>query len=138
MQALGRALMIFCSLAATNAQADNWVKIVGNQDQIAISMNTDSIHTSGGIVEGWELFNFEKPDLFQGKAAYSVKYFYYRNCSDRTAALAHGLFYGRRNGEGAVISDNLASEVFYMDVIPGTVGDKTLDFVCTYARNNNR
>jgi hypothetical protein len=138
MRVICHALLLFCSLEAGKAQADSWVKLVGNQDRMEIALDTDSIHTSGNIVEGWELFNFDKPDLFQGKAAYSVKYFYYRNCAERTAALAHGLFYGRPDGKGAVISDNGVSEIVYMDVIPGTVGAKSLDFVCSYAKKNNR
>ena len=138
MNARCAALAALGILMAGNAQAANWVKLIGKKDHIQISIDTESIQTSEGGVQAWELFNFETPDLFQGNAASSVKYLYSHNCAEHTVALVRGVFYGSMNGEGAEVAENASSEIVYLQPIPGTIGAKGLQFVCSYARKNKK
>lgn len=138
MNARCAALAVLGMLMAGNVQAANWVKLVGKKDHIQISIDTESIQTSDGLVQAWELFNFETPDQFQGIAASSVKYLYSHNCAEHTVALVRGVFYEGKNGEGAELADNASSEIVYLQPIPGTIGAKGLKFVCSYASKNKK
>lgn len=138
MNAMCGALVALAGLLAGNVQAANWVKIVGEKDGIEIAIDAKSIRTTDGVVQAWELFNFDTPDQFQGKSASSVKYLYNHKCAERTVALARGIFYEGRDGEGDELSDNASSEIVYLEPIPGTVGEKGLNFVCSYARKHKK
>jgi len=138
MNARCAVLAVLGILTVDNAQAANWVKLVGKKDRVQISVDTESIRTSDGMVQAWELFNFDTPDLFQGQAARSVKYLYSHNCAEHTVALVHGVFYAGRNGEGEVLSENDSSEIVYLEPIPGTIGARGLKFVCSYARKHKK
>jgi len=130
------ALVAFCGLSASVADAATWVKAIDSKTS-RIFVDTSSINRTGGIVAAWYRRDFNHPMPAEKKAQLykSSKVLNYYNCSDHEVAPAQWITYENRDGLGKIISNEKVVALEYGEVPSGEAGAAVFDFVCHYAKS---
>jgi hypothetical protein len=116
------------SVMATAAQAQ-WMVVGENTvgDKFYVDPTTKT--RKGNIVRMWELADYAKPKVLQGKAYYSDRSYEQYDCEERTRQTLQSSVYAGKMATGEVVfSDNKPGNKFFSP--PGTSGETILNFAC--------
>ena len=124
------------TLAATPWQ---WAKIADETDIFpAKYMHRASLVIAPSQRKSWilETSAHTMIDAATGAGANSAKSLYLFRCRDRTAALLEKISFVGQLGEGAIVSSsNVGRSVpQFSEVVPESLGEETLKFVCSYKK----
>jgi hypothetical protein len=111
-----------------SASAATWARQGSAKDGSSVAVEVTTITEQAGLRRAWTRFDSPRPA--RDGAVRSV-YFTAFNCTERTAAMLSATKYNR---DGAVVSTTTmrSYEIEYSPSPPGTFGDITLRFVCSY------
>lgn len=117
------------------AGAANFVQLVGGEN-ITVSVDADSLMSvKGGFRKAWIAHSYDKPlqtnDIY--KKDYSAAIMLQRfNCSERTSATYQEVLYSGKDRQGNIVRTITMKpeEQALSDVVPGSVGEEVLNYVC--------
>lgn len=136
MKAMKKLLIaVLFLLTAIPAQAANWVLVTeGNGSQYYVE--TESIRRVGNTVECWQKTNYEKQQIlkYSSESYQSTISFLRCDCFNRTEKVLQSTIYSDVDGRGQVVSDWSGDNDKPSRIIPGTVGEAIMKFVCQRSR----
>lgn len=129
-----KRIIFLLSLLFSQAQASEW-KNISSTEAVEVQIDEQSIALSkNSLRKAWAEYIYTNG---QTRGVLGKKYFRMLelslfNCSERTVGISQQVFYENRGG-GAVVDSAVTplSAVNMNDVVPGTIGESQLDFVCT-------
>jgi hypothetical protein len=124
-----RRALVFCAyafLAASPGVASVWARVNRSADGDQISIDVSSIRDDRGIRTAWLRTVYRGPNRHGG--LYDVARFDF-DCPAREMALRSVVTYGAR---GRVLSSVHTSYLSWRPVVPDSVGEGQLAFVCSY------
>jgi hypothetical protein len=134
-KALWTALMaVFCAHAP--ARTPHWQKLLNQPDGRTIFVDTENISRQRKLVVTWILTNYNSPRpaahgrVFQSKVEKTLN-----DCDGKRTATTWLIEYALMDAEGEKVGDyegDPGAEI-WMSTIPGSVGDRELDFACDHA-----
>jgi hypothetical protein len=122
-------------LAAIPAQAANWV-LVAEGDGSQWYVETESIRRIGNTVECWQKTNYEKQQSFKYSSEFYVSTIglWRYDCFNRTGKVLQHTIYSDIDGRGEVVSDWSGDNDKPSRIIPGTIGEAIMKYVCQRSR----
>lgn len=101
-------------------------------------VDTQTLRRHGALVDGWLLKSFGEPQRTKGTPSrefLSSKSLVAFNCDDRTQGLKAALLYERAEASGDIVGSFrwAEHETDYRYVVPESLGEKLLNYVCLVA-----
>lgn len=124
------ALLLLPTLAPAQ---ERWVYVGGNDDVDAF-VDKQSLRRTGSKVKAWVRVNYSTPrdsgdskKKFQSAVSLSM-----HNCADRTSSTLQVAQYSSIGGTGETVWSMTCEDKpsTYSDVIPETIGEAVLEYVC--------
>jgi hypothetical protein len=131
--ALGLGLIV----VATAAHPAQW-QLVEGSSKLTLHVDVESIRSEGGRVKAWFRWNYaETQYTYPNREPFrSMKELNYFDCGKRTYAIAQSVAYAERDGRGE--SPYRAalpfSQLTFEEVIPESIGELMLEYVCRNPR----
>lgn len=135
-------LSLFLIFSGSSAYASNWFVLSPTIDGGTESVDLSSIVAKGNYVTAWfmntspveQKFERSFPTVRTDKPYKSIKVHQVINCSKRESATEHIAYYTDENGGGTYLGSIVAqpSQYTFSSIIPDTLGEQRLDYVCKY------
>jgi hypothetical protein len=128
-------ITVFFLLATIPAQAANWV-LAAEGEGSQWYVETESIKRVRNTVECWQKTNYEnQQSLKYGGGFYlsTIGLFRY-DCFNGTQKVLQHTIYSDVDGRGQVVNDWSGDDDKPTRIIPGTVGDAIMKFICKRTR----
>lgn len=133
MNAIAKSLIVGGMLISSAAYAaSNW-KVIGTSSTKnpacvqTVSVDTGSWHQSNGVVTAWTKFSNKKEKACHSEKEKEVRYQEQFDCNVRRTRLVH---YHITHWDNSTDSGELVGD--WSSVVPDTVGEATMDFVCAH------
>ncbi|MBR8350302.1 hypothetical protein KDX21_06910 [Burkholderia cenocepacia] len=131
-----KILLGIAFLLCANAHASDWKHLGNGPNNEMMWVDDSSIRFSGGHAKAWFLENYTSPKpvaaTYPQKFVSSMKQLDLFDCDQGTLGIAQSIQTSYANGEGEVVlSSSLPpSAVQYEDVVPDSMGEAMLAYVC--------
>lgn len=118
---------------STHASAANWFDF-GTGSDFGMQLDTQSIAiTPNGDRKAWSRWNYDSAKKMNGHEVRMVLSLEIYRCSERTSATIQQVFYPDYTQNNSVDQIVLSpSDYKFSDVVPETMGEKSLNFVCSW------
>jgi hypothetical protein len=130
-------------LVSIPSYAASWFPLTGAEG-IEVHVDANSVAPAGaGLIKAWVRHSYAETQNSRGYPPFSYKssiQLYLFNCSERTMGTIQDAFYSGESGQGDSVNSNTYSRknVVFSDVIPGTIGEGTLEFSCGWMKRKNK
>ncbi len=121
---IGLALSLFATVASAE-----WVLVTELDTGEKFYSDPTTKKRTGDIVRIWELQDYPKPVVLDGKPVYSMRLYYQYDCAERTTQiLQNTTFAGKMaTGDSFATSTQPGTKTF---ISPRTVSDTLINFAC--------
>ena len=131
------ALLFAASLFSTfSATASNWIRI-GQNAEVIVFTDTDSLRRVGPKVRSWQRYEWTKPMAVPALIAEDKKFRMERqlqltNCDERSYVILQGLRYEDKDGTTLVHAfTDEEKDLKYEEPAPDTIGESLIRFACS-------
>lgn len=133
MTTLHLSLALLLSFPLSGVAA-TWVS-VGENAEIEVFVDTDSIRKNGNLVKTWLKWQWTKPseipNSYPKKFYQTEKQLQISDCANRTLAVAQGIYYADTNGTNVVDSYTIEERHWqFSEAAPETIGETLIKFAC--------
>lgn len=127
-------LLLIGSLIFNYASASDWFLIAKGNDFI-VFVDKSSISSKGKYLKAWLIWDYigtKKMEYYPHKEYRSTKSLYYLDCSSNSVAISQSASYSGNFGAGESVDSysNDISKLQFNDVVPDTIGETILKYVC--------
>lgn len=126
--AIGVLLLAYSSIV----NASDWATF-GETSLSIWYLDKESIASVDGKMKAWFLVDFkDEQTAYNGKKYKSTKQLSYFDCPSKTSALVQEAFFTDQFGEGTIADSYSLNKknLEFTDVIPDSIGESMLKFVC--------
>lgn len=124
--------------ASTTVLSANWVEVAGN-DSVSVFVDLQSLRRSGSKVKVWEKWIYTAPmpvmNSYPPKTYQSRKDLVMYQCTERrSGALQLTEYVDNDTGEVVGTLSRVDKPSLYSEVIPDSIGEAILEFVCNITK----
>ncbi len=116
------------SVMATAASAQ-WVLVHSGSNGDKFYADPTTKRRTGSVVRIWELQDYTKPEVFNGKVYYSYRSYGQYDCAEMTHQSLQGNSFAGKMGSGEVVSSS-SKPTNKSFIAPGTVAESLIDLAC--------
>lgn len=138
-----KSAVIFLTLISGFANAENW-QSVSAASGIEVFVDSDSVaEVSKNIRKAWVVHSYDSAQqTIDGTAkkfmsSMTLQRF---SCTDRTSGGYHNVLFSEQYRQGAIVDREVIDpkRLRLDDVLPGSIGEDTLNFVCSQKLNKKK
>jgi hypothetical protein len=125
MRAFGAAPIVVAAvagLAATPAQAENWVSLLRGENGSELMIDSESVQT-GAIASAWVMINYAQPQ----RGAHYAAYRWQVKCANETIRIRNAV---RFDAQDVPVWSYDRDDQEYMRAEPGTFFARVIRFIC--------